>query len=439
MFETLTPHGVVAAALLAPPGADVIAALENVDRMALRDSARVDLLVAWERQSSWVVARSQVLLAAVGDAAETAAHRSLESDDPDELALRSAHAEIGAALRLDDTSAGNRLATARTLACVLPNVHAVLEAGEISLRHAQAIIDATSSLEPFKARAVAEKVLSRARHQTVGQMRRCLRRAVLAADPEAATHRVRKAHAERSLNWWPLEDGMAELRLIASATDVMAVYNAAHSLAKKAKAAGPKRGREGWLPMDALRSDALVHLAAGGGELPQPVAVNVTIDLPTLLGLQDNPAELAGYGPLPAPLARRLAADGRWRRLVCDPLTGALLDLGRNSYRPSDQLARFVKTRDRTCVFPTCNRAAQQCETDHDRPFRPHDPGGGRTERTNLHSRCVNHHTLKHKPGWIPRVDPATGKTSWTSPLNRQYTVEPVDHRATVAADDCPF
>ena len=36
----------------------------------------------------------------------------------------------------------------------------------------------------------------------------------------------------------------------------------------------------------------------------------MTVDVPTLLGLQDNPAELAGYGPIPAELAHILAADG---------------------------------------------------------------------------------------------------------------------------------
>ena len=158
--------------------------------------------------------------------------------------------------------------------------------------------------------------------------------------------------------------------------------------------------------------------------------MNVTIDLPTLLGLQDNPGELAGYGPLPAPLARMLAADARWRRMILDPLTGHLLDMGHTSYEPSARLARFVKTRDRRCVFPTCNRASQHCEIDHDRPYRPDLPGGGRTDRDNLHPRCGNHHKLKHKTGWTIRTTPITGQSTWTSPLGKHYTVEPEDHRS---------
>jgi len=96
---------------------------------------------------------------------------------------------------------------------------------------------------------------------------------------------------------------------------------------------------------------------------------------PPCLGLQDNPGELAGYGPLPAPLARTLAADGRWRRMIVEPQTGALIDLGHRSYQPSAELARFVKTRDRSCIFPHLQpgrqytaRSTTTSATTHDTP-----------------------------------------------------------------------
>ncbi len=49
MFETLSPSGVVAAALIAPPGPEVITALDRVRIDQLKPSAVADLLVAWER------------------------------------------------------------------------------------------------------------------------------------------------------------------------------------------------------------------------------------------------------------------------------------------------------------------------------------------------------------------------------------------------------
>jgi hypothetical protein len=440
MFERLSPNAIIAAALIAPPGADVITALAAVDPLALDDGVRVDLMVAWERQHAWVRGCGVRLIAAVGHAARQAAEPWNNGDDPpSEIGLRSAHAEIGAALRLPDNHAADRFDIAESLVSDLPAVHADLLAGEISYEHAAAFVDATRTLLADKARMVAGRLLPRARRQTVPQLRRCLRRAVIAADPEGAAERIGKAQADRKLDWWPLADGMAELRLKASAADVMAVFNAADAIARKLRADGPARGTDGWIPIDALRADALIHLIAGCDRPPAPVAVNVTIDLPTLLGLQDNPGELAGYGPLPAPLARLLAADGRWRRMIVEPRTGALIDLGHSSYQPSAELARFVKTRDRTCIFPTCNRAAKHCEIDHDRRYNPRNPEGGRTDRANLHTRCGNHHTLKHKAGWTPHADAAGGHTTWTSPLGRKYTVLPADHRSTTDLGPCPF
>ena len=42
--------------------------------------------------------------------------------------------------------------------------------------------------------------------------------------------------------------------------------------------------------------------------------LHVVVDLPTLLHLAEHPAELPGFGPLPASVARELAGDTAWRR-----------------------------------------------------------------------------------------------------------------------------
>ena len=413
-------------------------ALSDIDPRGLSASAQVDLLIAWERQNSWLASRVQLSIAAVGDGVQAAMEAVRESRDDAGLPMRAAHAEIGMALGLSDVTASKRLMTARALTTDLPAVQAKLAAGEITFWHALAIVDVTFSLTPDNARQVADRVLARASKQTVTQLRRCLNRAVLAVDPQSAAERARQAHGDRKVDWWPLPDGMAELRLIASATEIMAVYQA-DAVARKAKTDASDTGE--FIPIDARRADALVALVSGEAAA-RPVGVNVTIDLTTLLGLQDNPAELAGYGPLPAPLARTLAADGRWRRMILDPQTGGLLDLGRTSYRPSEALSRFVKTRDRVCAFPTCNRTAERCEVDHKQPYRPSDPTGGRTDRINLHPLCLSHHQVKHKGGWTLRTNPLNGGCSWISPTGHHYDVEPEDHRSMVAANelaDCPF
>ena len=79
-----------------------------------------------------------------------------------------------------------------------------------------------------------------------------------------------------------------------------------------------------------------------------------------------QPGELDGYGPIPAELATRLAADptGTWRRLVTDP-HGQLLDYGRTTYRPPQDLADHVITRDQRCRMPGCHRTARRSHLDH--------------------------------------------------------------------------
>ncbi|WP_239374834.1 MULTISPECIES: hypothetical protein [unclassified Frankia] len=42
-------------------------------------------------------------------------------------------------------------------------------------------------------------------------------------------------------------------------------------------------------------------------------------------------------------MARQVAGDGVWRRLVTDPVDGKLLDYGQTTYRPPADLTRFVR------------------------------------------------------------------------------------------------
>ena len=149
---------------------------------------------------------------------------------------------------------------------------------------------------------------------------------------------------------------------------------------------------------DQRRADALVEIGLAAlwdpalpGALPTKPAVNITVGLATLLGDNDQPAELDGYGPIPASMARRIAEDpsGTWRRLITDE-AGKLLDYGTTTYKPPADLARHVKMRDRKCVIPGCGRRAVHCEVDHEVPF----PRGG-TNARNLRPLCKRHHIMK--------------------------------------------
>ncbi|WP_160312765.1 HNH endonuclease signature motif containing protein [Jiangella alkaliphila] len=165
-----------------------------------------------------------------------------------------------------------------------------------------------------------------------------------------------------------------------------------------------------------------VSLPSAVGSRPRrrPVSVHVTIPFATLAGLTDQPGELDGYGPIPAHVARALAAEGVWTWLAHDPGTGQLLDLGRTRYRPTKALAEFIVARDRTCRTPGCHRSAKAADIDHLVPFAD----GGTTDPANCHALCETHHLLKHHGGWSVQRD-RDGTTRWRSPTGHRYEKPP--------------
>ena len=111
----------------------------------------------------------------------------------------------------------------------------------------------------------------------------------------------------------------------------------------------------------------------------------------------DQPGELVGHGPIPACLAREMAAEGAWRRLVIDPVSGTLLDHGRTTYRPPVGLADHVRARDATADSPAAGDRAADAELDHITAWAD----GGATSEPNLAAGCPHDHRLKtHAPGW---------------------------------------
>ncbi|MGE0295655.1 DUF222 domain-containing protein [Pseudonocardia sp.] len=161
---------------------------------------------------------------------------------------------------------------------------------------------------------------------------------------------------------------------------------------------------------------------------PGKPLITIVIPHSTLLDADDEPAELPGYGPIPAGLAREVAADGVWRRLVTDPLSGTVLDHGRTTYKPPTGLADHVRSRDLHCRGPRCPRPATSCELDH---HVPHPEGP--TSAANLVALCKRHHDLKGgadhgSNGWRVVLEPDGGLT-WTTPTGRTWTSHPHDYR----------
>ena len=340
-------------------------------------------------------------------------------------------------------SAYDKVQRAVALTGRLSDTLAALRRGEISGLQAAAIATTLEPLDDEVAATVQATVLATAPEQTLAETKRTLRRAVIAADPDGAAHRAEAARAGRTVSRDPLDDGMAELRAVLTATDTELVWA---ELTARAQAEHIRRADHG-LPqpgLDALRADALVdailgppsptparHQAQaqpggpGGPGGPGRVQLRVTVDLPTLLGLADNPAELAGHGPIPPHLARELAGDADWIRFTTDPQTGELLDLNPRRYRPSRRLAAFIRARQPVCGWPGCNQPSERCDLDHSHDF----DNGGPTRRANLGPFCRQHHNAKTHGRWRYRRHP-DGAATLTSPLRKTYTLKPPWRRA---------
>ena len=235
---------------------------------------------------------------------------------------------------------------------------------------------------------------------------------------------VARARDTRKVSCYTESDGISTIVAILPAADAQVVMNSIESFIRAANAEQGTDAKSDPRSSDMKRADALTAIASAylssAAEIVtphrRPISVNVTIDLPTLLGLAENPGQLAGYGAIPASVARELAADGKWKRFITDPQTGNLLDYGRQSYEPPQALIDFLIARDRTCRFPGCRRSAALSDIDHAQSWET----GGRTSPDNLGALCRRHHRLKTHDGWNV-VSRADGSCTWTSPLGKIY------------------
>jgi hypothetical protein len=333
-----------------------------------------------------------------------------EGDEPfspylgDELA-----AELGQSPR---TMAG-RLDQAWDIAHRLPAALDALVAGDLDLTRLRALHALTHVLSDGQRAVVEAQMLAGSRLRSPTQWRRKIHRMIARLDPDALTRRCKEAKAKRDVTLEPAEDGMAVLRALLPAEDARAVFDLVDRIARgDAQHDGDRR------PVGVRRADVLTALLLGNRRERVTVEIQVIAMVGTLAGLDENPAELVGYGPIPAEAGRALAADARWRRVLTDPETGTVLDLGHRRV-PTPALARLVRHRDTRCVYPGCAMPAVVCDLDHTNAW----VRGGHTAANNLNVLCRRHHVMKHSAGW-QLEQPEAGVFIWTSPAGRRHLVD---------------
>jgi hypothetical protein len=153
------------------------------------------------------------------------------------------------------------------------------------------------------------------------------------------------------------------------------------------------------------------------------VEINLVMSDRSLLGLDEEPGEVEGYGPIPAEIARSLALDGEakaWlRRLYTAPGSGQLIAMESHRRLFQRGQARFSRVRDRRCRTPYCGAPIRQI--DHVKP----SGNGGATRVDNAQGYCQACNLAKQAPGWITTVTnkglSGAHEVLITTPTGHQY------------------
>lgn len=481
MFEeTQLLEGSAGAANLRPPAElDGVRLAEQLGRESVLeykgDEELFDLLQTCAQMESWLSAKRAQIVAAL------APDESTVTVDGFTLA-QTKREMVAVALNIAPRAAGNEVQYAHHLIDSCQGTFAALGSGKISARGARVIAEETYVVDSRHIPEIEAKVLPNAGCQIPSRIARGVRRAIHSLAPQIEAQAVEACSERRSVSLIPQAHGMATVEAYLPAAEAVSLYNVVNEIARCNKSrdraelkwrcagvgvgvAGGGAGRivnqDGLLPMDAYRADALMQLSRLGSQVlsdevesvrsgksarvagvkepnPDRFRAHIVLDLATALGLANNPGELAQYGPIPAHVARSLAADSSWDAWITNA-SRQLQAVGSKVYHPAPSLRRFIVARDQVCQFPGCSSRAVDADLDHSTPYEL----GGSTSPENLHCLCRRHHRMKTHLRWDTTREPhissnatstdpmaarsrrSHSQTTWRLPTGHEVTVEP--------------
>jgi hypothetical protein len=349
------------------------AILARIDLTRLSGSDCVEVLQARHRQLSHEQARFMSALVEVGRCGIGPDDELPRMDAPDEFSAD----EIRGALSWTRSAASTQLMLAWDLHSRLPQVFETLDAGLIDVPKVKVFSEWTSGLTDGQAQQICDRLLPDAPALTTGQLTERIKKMAIAVDPEWARRRYEQAVRDRKVVGYHNEDGTANVCGYNLPADRAAAACAnIDALARKAKRAGDDR------PIDHIRSDLYLGMLDGTytgrsedhiiahmlsevapqspgtthhsgsnppgdtcsdiAPSPRRAGVEIRVEITTLLGLDDHPGEIAGWGPVHANVARRLVRDqtaAEWRYAITND-EGRLLWEGIARVRPDSYPAR---------------------------------------------------------------------------------------------------
>ena len=332
-------------------------------------------------------------------------------------------AQVGLARRDSPFRGGRYLGLAQALTSELPQTMAALRAG-----------DTRSGGPPWwpGRRRAWTRPTARAADAELGpvlaglgdrEVEAAARAVAYRLDPRAFVDRAKGAVKDRTVTLRPAPDTMSRLGAFLPVAQGVATHTALSREADRRRAAGDQRSR------GQIMADTLVERVTGQATADAvPVEVQLVMPEQTLLRGGDEPADLAGAGPVPAGVARGpghrpgrhgLAAPGLrpTRRRVA----------GRDGLQAApvpDGLRRLIQTRDRTCRTPWCGAPIRH--TDHVIPVA----AGRRRPPRRTGKGCARPATTPNKPPAgppHPHPDPAGAgdRVEITTPTGHTYPSHP--------------
>ena len=410
----------------------MFADLSAVDPMA-DESALIERIAELERIKS-AAAAGQARAAAALDAARRTAEEA--AGLPAAQRGRGVASEIALARRDSPVRGGRHLGFAKALVHEMPHTLAALESGMLSEWRATLIVRETACLDVEDRRSLdAELCADAGRLNGLGDARVAAAAKAIAyrLDPHAVVERAARAENDRTVTIRPAPDTMTYLTALLPVAQGVSVY-AALRRAADTRCDGRSRGQ--------LMADTLVERVTGReATVPTPIAVNLVLSDETLLGGDNTPADVCGYGPIPAAVARAMVcgavADRRsratLRRLYAHPRTGALVAMESRARLFPRGLAAFIELRDRRCRTPYCDAPIRH--RDHAQPRAE----GGPTTADNGLGLCERCNYTKEVPGWRVSTgidEKHTHTAQFTTPTGKSYRSVAPPRAPTIAFSD---
>ena len=417
-----TPPPLTAAAIAAMRR-EVQVALDGSS--GLDDAERVDMIRALE----------ELVCTATAAQASHAAELSVSVHaDHESLGIPAARrgqgvASMVALARRESPHRGQRhLGLARIVQRELPHTWSAWRAGRITEWRATVIARETACLT-LEDRLAVDDVIS-SDHEAVEAMseRQVIATAQAEAsrlDAEAVTARRRKAESERRVSIRPAPDTMVWLSALLPVADGVAAYAALTRDADSARAQGDPRSRGQVMADELVRRITGAAGTASSEASTHPIDLHLVMPHDALLGTNDEPAHIDGFGPIPAELARELVAgaldggDEVWlRRLYTSPATGELVAMDSRARLFRGGLRRFIRLRDQFCRTPWCDAPIR-----HGDHVVPH-ASGGPTSGVNGEGLCAACNHAKQAPRWRSRPGP-DGTVTTTTPTGHSRSTRP--------------